>query len=238
MTPSDAPALRRWLIATAAIVLVSLAFGGWGLWRTLAPAPGDLQAQLDTAQRQTREQQARIEQFQQQVATLGRSDQISRDANRDLQGTLAERDEELAGLRADVAFYERLVGSTGQRRGLTVHAIKMDPQNDAAWHFATTLTQNLNRGAVSAGRLTVSIEGTRNGKLQRLDWNTLRQQPKAPGLEYSFKYFEEVEGDIFLPADFTPVRIIVRLQPQSGAATEQSFTWAEAQRGSTVAVGQ
>src|SRR3546814_19579440 len=47
--------------------------------------------------------------------------QISRDANRDLQGTLAERDEEIAGLRADVAFYERFVGATGQRRGLTVH---------------------------------------------------------------------------------------------------------------------
>ena len=62
------------------------------------------------------------------MATLARSDQISRDANRDLQGTLAERDEEIAGLRADVAFYERFVGSTAQRRGLNVHELHMQRQ--------------------------------------------------------------------------------------------------------------
>src|SRR3546814_5446704 len=69
-----------------------------------------------------------VETLEQQVATLKRSDQISRDANRDLQGTLAERDEEIAGLRADVAFYERFVGATGQRRGLTVHQLHLQPQ--------------------------------------------------------------------------------------------------------------
>ena len=182
------------------------------------------------------------------MSTLSRSDQISRDANRDLQGTLAERDEEVAGLRADVAFYERLVGATGQRRGLAVHALKMlrqaapaqttQPQDAAAWHFTTTLTQNLNRGAVSAGRLSVSIEGTRGGQLQKLAWADLRQQPNAPGVPYSFKYFEQVEGDVFVPAGVTPVRVTVRLQPRSGAAVEQSFTWAEAtgEQGASAAV--
>ena len=168
--------------------------------------------------------------MQQRDTTLSRSDQISREANRDLQGTLAERDEEIAGLRADVAFYERLVGSTSQRRGLTVHALRMQPQNDTAWHFTTTLTQNLNRGAVSTGQLTLTIEGTRAGRLERLAWAELRQQPEAPGLGYSFKYFQQVEGDVFLPQGFAPVRVAVRLAPQQGAAIEQSFTWADATR--------
>src|SRR3546814_8764360 len=75
------------------------------------------------------DQRAQVEALEQQVATLKRSDQISRDANRDLQGTLAERDEEIAGLRADVAFYERFVGATGQRRGLTVHQLHLQPQD-------------------------------------------------------------------------------------------------------------
>ena len=85
--------------ALIAIFLLALAFGGWGLWQVLAPAPGDARVQL-------RNQAQRIAQLEQRVATLARSDQISRDANRDLQSTLAERDEEIAGLRADVAFYE------------------------------------------------------------------------------------------------------------------------------------
>src|SRR3546814_20399663 len=89
-----------------------------------------------------------MEILEQQVATLKRSDQISRDANLDLQGTLAERDEEIAGLRADVDFYERFVGATGQRRGLTVHQLHLQPQSDQAWPFTNKLTPTPTRGHV------------------------------------------------------------------------------------------
>ncbi|WP_396615883.1 DUF6776 family protein [Lysobacter soli] len=212
------------------VVAVALLFGLWGAWRVFAPAPDSPQAQLENRERETRSQRRQIEQLEQRVATLSRSDQISRDANRDLQSTLAERDEEIAGLRADVAFYERLVGSTAQRRGLAVHSLRLQPQNDTAWHFTGTLTQNLNRGAVSTGQLTLAIEGTRGGKLEKLTWPVLRQQANAPGMTYSFKYFQQVEGDIFLPPGFTPVRVAVRLAPRSGAPIEQSFTWADATR--------
>lgn len=212
--------LRRY--AVIALVALSLLFGAWGLWQVLA-SPGEIPSAA-----QSREQQRRIDDLEQRAATLARSDQISRNANRDLQGTLAERDEEIAGLRADVAFYERFVGATAQRRGLAVHELKVQPQTDQAWHFTVTLTQNLNRGAVNAGRLLVSVEGTRHGKLQRLGWSDLRQQAGAPGLPYSFKYFQQVEGDLVLPPDFQPMRVAVRLTPQSGAAVEQSFTWAAA----------
>ncbi len=203
--------------ALIAAFVLALAFGAWGLWRVLSPAPGGTHAQA-----------ARIADLEQRVATLSRSDQISREANRDLQSTLAERDEEIASLRADVAFYERFVGATGQRHGLAVHDLKLQAQDAQVWKFTATLTQNLNRGAVNSGRLTVAVEGSVGGRMQKADWATLRQQADAAGLPYSFKYFQQVEGDLLLPAGMKPVRVLVRLQPASGAAVEQSFTWAEA----------
>jgi hypothetical protein len=212
-------ARRGWRLI--AFAMVAAAFGFWGLWQVLVPAADDPRAQL-------RAQAAQMESQQQRIATLTRSDQISREANRDLQGTLAERDEEIAGLRADVAFYERFVGATGQRRGLTVHELRLQPLAGQAWHFTATLTQNLNRGAVSDGRVALSVEGTRAGKLQRLSWAELRQQPSAPGLDYSFKYFQQVEGDLMLPPGFAPLRVSVQLTPRGGAAVEQSFAWTEA----------
>ncbi|GAA4859194.1 DUF6776 family protein [Luteimonas vadosa] len=212
---------HRGLYALLAVLLAALLFGGWGVWKTFAPG-------VDDPQGLVREQQATIDALEQRVATLARSDQISREANNDLQGTLAERDEEIAGLRADVAFYERFVGATGQRRGLAVHELKLQPQTDQAWHFVATLTQNLNRGAVSSGRLTLSVEGTVGGRLKRLSWSELRQQHDVPGAEYSFKYFQQVEGDIVLPPGFQPVRVHVRLAPARGPAVEQSFAWGEA----------
>jgi len=241
--PVDKPASagdgrHPWRIPAAVLLTAALAFGAWGLWRGLTQPEQAPPPIVDGAALSPRQMQAELEQLRQRVTTLGRSDAISRQANRDLQSALAERDEEIAGLRADVAFYERLVGATGQRRGLTVHALKMQPQDGApsAWHFTTTLTQNLNRGAVSAGRLTLSLEGTRAGKLEKLAWADLRQQPAAPGTAYSFKYFEQIEGDVFVPQGLTPVRVTVRLTPQSGPAVEQSFSWADATR-DTVAAG-
>ena len=223
------------MLVMSLVLLAALAFGGWGLWRVFSPASGDPRAQIAALRRQNGDLQDEAEQLRQRVATLTRSDQISRDANRDLQGAIADRDEEIAGLRADVAFYERLVGATAQRHGLAVHALRMQQQAGPAWHFTSTLTQNLNRGAISEGVLTMSVEGTRAGKLQKLAWTDLRQQSAAPGVVYSFKYFQQIEGDVFLPPDVTPVKVTVRLQPRSGAAIEQSFTWAQALRGQTVA---
>ncbi|MGJ4729726.1 DUF6776 family protein [Luteimonas sp. SDU101] len=205
--------------AVLAVFVAAIAFGLWGIWQVLmgpGPRPGGGQAQ--------------VEALAQQVATLTRSDQISREANRDLQGTLAERDEEIAALRADVAFYERFVGSTAQRRGLTVHELVLTPRSDQAWHYTATLTQNLNRGAVSSGRLSLSLEGTRDGRLEQLDWDALRQDPEATGVEYSFKYFQQVEGEIVLPPGFAPLRIRVRLAPASGAPIEQTLPWDEVAR--------
>jgi len=207
--------------ALLALFLGALGFGAWGAWTTFGPQPRDARATL-------RAQAERIEALEQRVALLARSDQVSRQANQDLQGTLAERDEEIAGLRADVAFYERFVGSTAQRHGLAVHQLRVQAQDGGAWHFTATLTQNLNRGAVNSGRLTLSVEGTQDGRLRTLSWADLRQQPGAEGLGYSFKYFQQVEGDVILPAGLQPIRVTVQLAPARGARVEQSFGWDEA----------
>ena len=216
--PAVVPAhVRGASYALLGVFVAALAFGLWGVWQVvIGPAPG------------MPADQAQVEALEQQVTTLSRSDQISREANRDLQSTLADRDEEIASLRADVAFYERFVGATGKRHGLAVHDLRLQAQDAQVWKFTATLTQNLNRGAVNSGRLTVAVEGSVGGRMQKADWATLRQQADAAGLPYSFKYFQQVEGDLLLPAGMKPVRVVVRLQPAGGAAVEQSFTWADA----------
>jgi len=218
------PTHHHWVYLALAVFLLALGFGLWGVWTTWF-AGDDAPGQSATALR------ARSDKLSQEVSTLRRSDQISREANRDLERALAERDEEIAGLRADIAFYERFVGATGQRRGLSVHDLEMQLQSGDAWHFVATLTQNLNRGAVNTGRVTLSIEGTRNDRLEKLSWSSLRKQTNAPGAGYSFKYFQQVEGEVMLPKDFKPLRVTVRLVPAGGSAVEQSFPWPETVHG-------
>ena len=121
-------------------------------------------------------------------------------------------------------FYERLVGSTGQRQGLRVHEARFAPESGGTWHYTVTLTQNLNRGAISKGSLRFAVEGVRGGKLSTLKWDDLLQKPGAPPKPFSFRYFQQIEDSVMLPADFTPQRVHVSLLA-NGSSVEQTFPW-------------
>ncbi len=220
---------RRWprVVAVGAIWLLSLGLAWQWAGIRAAPALADATKRMRSAERQLADQQVRLKQLSQRETTLAVSDKISRNANGDLQGALAERDEEISALRADVAFYERLVGPTQQRKGLNVFSSEFAPGVGSAWHYQIVLTQNLNRGAISQGRMRFVLEGVRAGKLATVDWAELNQRPGMQGQGFSFRYFQSLEGQVMLPRDFTPQRVRVLLDGED-VAVEQAFDWKNA----------
>jgi hypothetical protein len=227
--PRDRPSHARswWRIGAVALLL---AWGGslalaW-TWASHRAAPGLEQARqaLALERRQAAQDRGQLDDLRQQVATLQRSDQISRNANLELQNALAEREEEVSGLRADVDFYERLVGSTGQRHGLRVHEAVFAPESGGTWRYTVTLTQNLNRGAISKGTMRFVVDGIRDGKLGTVGWDELTQVKNAPAKPFSFRYFQQLEDSVMLPPGFVPQRVRVTLQG-SGGRIEKAFTW-------------
>jgi hypothetical protein len=214
---------RRWLLALA--WLASLLLVG-ALALHFAPRTPDQRriARLAAVEQDNADLKTRI-------AVLVRSEQVAKNALADVQQTLRERDEEIEGLRADLAFYGRLVGGN-RREGLAVHALRVQPVQGAspAWNFTATLTQNFKRGRDVKGRLSLSVEGIADGKLKTLDWSALTQGKDGGGIEYGFKYFQQVGGTIMLPAGFAPNRVIVRADGDGGRV-EQEFAWKDAIKG-------
>lgn len=197
-------------------------------YRMTAPGLGRAEEELGRLREETQELERRVERLRQRNATLTRSDETSRTANHDLQESLAERDRQLADLRNDVAFYERLVGGSAQREGLAVHSLAMTPGADGSWRYTLTLTQNLKKASVSKGELTLQVEGVQDGKLGTLAWGELLQSPQSKPQAFSFKYFQQLEGSVMLPAGFTPHRVRVSLRSDSGQ-TERVFAWQDTQ---------
>jgi hypothetical protein len=164
------------------------------------------------------------------IATLERSEQVAKAAVSDLQQTLRDREEEIESLRSDLAFYGRLVGG-GKREGLAVHVLKVSRvANSQAWNFVATLTQNFKRGQDTKGKLTLSVEGVEGGKLVTLDWTALTQGQDPSGIAYGFKYFQQVNGTIMLPAGFQANRVRIRVEGDAGRV-EQDFAWNDAVKG-------
>ncbi len=208
---------RPWLPWALLALVAALALWGW-----LAAYGYRQQAQAAQVNAGDGAQGA----VQQEIANLRQSDQISRKAMLDLQNTLTERDEQIAALRADLDFYERFVSPDVQRRGLSVHAAHVQPQAaDNVWGFELTLTQGREQAGTSRGQLRLAVEGSRGGKLERLDWPALRQAPNAPGIDYQLRYLQRISGEFALPAGFAPTRLIVQLQPAQGKPIEVAFNW-------------
>jgi hypothetical protein len=218
------PQWRWWTGAIVALWLVSLGLTWWWASRSAVPRLAEAEAELSQARGREATQARQIEELKQRQVNLTVSDKISRAANSEIQSSLAERDEQIAALRADVAFYERLVGSTSQRKGLNLHSIEFEPEAGGSWSYTAVLTQNLNRGAISQGQLRFSVEGVRAGKLTTVDWDDLHQKPGASGQDYSFRYFQQLGGSVILPKDFTPQRVRISLSG-GGTPVNQTFDW-------------
>ena len=168
-----------------------------------------------------------VQALKSRIAVLERSEQVAKAALLELQGTLRDREEEIAGVRADLAFYGRLVGGA-KREGLAVHALTLEPVPESkAWNFHVTLTQNFKRGSETRGRLSLAVSGISNGKLETLDWNLLSQQQGSSGIEYAFKYFQQIDGTIMLPEGFEPNRVRASAEGEGGRAV-QEFPWNDA----------
>ncbi len=225
----DARRARRVVVLLVVAWLGSIGLAWW-YGRSLQPAPDpDLHGEVAELKQRLTGSEMALGETQRKLANFERSDQVSRTANSSLQETLREREEEIAALRADLAFYQRLVGGRSPRQGLTVHSVALARiGSTAGYGFRVTLSQNLKKAAITEGTAEVSVEGMRDRKLVTLGWKELVQDQAATPLSFSFKYFQQLDGNLVLPDGFTPSRVRVVVKSKGGEQTEQAFAWDEA----------
>lgn len=225
---NDPVSSRRRRLAWALCWLVLLAAAaalGFGLGRHTAPVvtvPADaLPAPVASANLA----------MAQQIATLKRSQAVAKIAATDLRHTLADREEQISGLRADVAFYSRLVGSGEQRSGVAVHGVHVQAiAGSHAYNVTITLTQSAPRGGDNSGRMQFTVEGVKNGKLVVLKGTQLGARNSDNGQPYAFKYFQQLHATVVLPAGFVPNRLGVTVKPKGKPEVRRAVTWATASK--------
>ncbi|KJV35294.1 DUF6776 family protein [Luteibacter yeojuensis] len=214
-----------WAASVAAAAALAWAFsaGPSGLARAPAGHATQLRAEND--------------ELRQQVANLQRAGQVADVATKELKRNLSERDEEISGLRTDLAFYARLVGGGGQRDGLKIQAARVStvPGTPNAWNLVVTLTQNARRGDLVKGSVKVAVEGIEGDKVATLEGAALGQSDTSKGVPFAFKYFQQVQGSFTVPAGFKPTRLRVVAGADGGDSATSTVAWADAARTDEVA---
>lgn len=216
--------LRR-RVAFVVLWLLSLLLAAEAGRRLWPPATGELGAELHRLRAAVAESGERIEQLESRLRLAERGEEVARGALARLQGLLAQREAEVAALRADLAFFERLTAAEGERRGMSIHGLVLRPRGGDIYQVRFALAQNLETARPVRGRVWLEVEGMSDEKRRRLGWTVLRKDPAAVPLSYAFRYFQQFEEDITLPPRFRPLRLIVRWSPEGGREAEESYPW-------------
>ncbi len=193
----------------------------------LAPQLGAVSIELEHSREALEAARSQIAKLEVQVAQHQRGEQVAERAAQELQTSLGARQDEIAALRNDLGFYQRLMEGGSQQTGVAVHSFEAQRTEDArAWQFALTLSQNLKRNRLASGKIEVTVGGTQGGASVRLALDKLGSD--LTSLPFSFKYFQQINGLLMLPEGFTPASVKVRVLPDGGGAVEREFVWKEA----------
>jgi len=151
---------------------------------------------------------------------------VVRRANALLRASERKRQDEIAGLQADLEFYRRLGGANGSQSPLSVHHIELQAtQSPRVYRIIFSLTQNLRWAAVISGEIHLGVDGIRRGVAERLTNEQLLAESAEP-LIFKFKHFQQLESLITLPEGFEASRLTIQLKSKSlRTPVEQSMEW-------------
>jgi len=219
------PNLPKWQIIAVPAVSIALGifyFGKYFVVDELLYAnyqiealQGDLQVALD---------QLTAERSRSMVAE--READVVRRANALLRASERKRQDEIAGLQADLEFYRRLGGANGSQAPLSVHQVELQAtQSPRVYRIIFSLTQNLRWAAVISGKIQLGVDGIQSGVAEHLTNEQLLAESVEP-LIFKFKHFQQLERLITLPEGFEASRLTIQLKSSSlRTPVEQSMEW-------------
>jgi hypothetical protein len=78
-----------------------------------------------------------------------------------------------------------------------------------------------------SGTVRLSVDGARDGEVVSVPYAQLATNDGDSRWAYSFRYFQDFERDLVLPAGFRPDRVNIELLPSGKGNTgiKQSFPW-------------
>jgi len=159
--------------------------------------------------------ESNIEDLNEQNAVLERAKQIERKAYDELDITLKVLQSEILELKGELAFYRGIVSPRNAAQGLHLQRFKIEPNGKTrGFRYKVILTQVLKNDRFARGVIQINIEGMqgKEPKVLKLSQVTAKSVKE---LEYRFRYFQSMEGELTLPSGFTPHRITVSIMPRS-----------------------
>ncbi len=168
----------------------------------------------------------RYKEAQARLTVLERETEVIRKANRLIREDESQRQAELNLLQSELDFYRRLAGTGGEQTGLAVYQAELSTTDShRVFQYVLTLTQNIRRASIISGKLKLDVEGILDNRPVTLFWSQLSDGATAEP-SFRFKYFQQFEGYLTLPENFSPTRLLVTLDVKDQRKpVSRTFDW-------------
>ena len=186
-----------------------------------------LSNQLETANKRVIELDAQLIDAQLNLNVL-------REASNSLREDLTKELSKTARLEEEVTFFKGLMSPSSLTKGLQVAELELVALPEAGeYNFQLLLTQVALRRGFIAGEVRLDVIGryaddpdAGEAVLSLTELAALEAYP----MKFRFRYFQDMNGNLVLPDNFSPARILVTAQQSGKEPLQVSFPWPDLER--------
>ncbi len=227
--------IRRGLVGvTLATAILGAAGGGWfiGQDRQLA-----MMSEHSGMQNTIAQQKAELDDLRHQVAVLSRGNLVERQASEAARREMRVMNEKIYGLEKEITFYRNIMSPGAGADKLSIQRLELAGRAERGpVHFKLVLTQVTERREQIKGSVKLQVIGEQGGAPRTL---SAAELGATGDIQFSFRYFQELEGEFALPEGFQPqsVRVTARSTGRKPVEVEREFTWLVQEVGANVRQG-
>lgn len=167
------------------------------------------------------------EDLRKQVAILERATQIDRQAIQGVKSEFSEHQEELLALREEIEFYRGIVSPDKVKPGLRVYRFDVFAgEQPGEYRFDLVLTQFKHNDRYIRGAVHWEIAGRQGETAQVLTLADVSSDASSV-LNFKFRYFQHLTGDIRLPEEFAVDTVLLRVKSaaKGNPIVEYTLKW-------------
>ena len=228
---------RTWGLAGFALAV--LAAAGYLLFELGRVRSGyslvDAQQRRAELKQEIEELDALNEQLRQRIAVLETSQEVDKEAYRQVEDNLADLQSRIQTQEEELAFYRGIVSPEDGVAGLRIQELELlprDAETDRRFLLRLVLVQAVKHDRRVSGVVNLEVAGQRDGETVSYPLGELVAEDSAASLAFSFRYFQDFQKELVLPTGFKPDRVEVELRPKGRGAkpVARVFDWAASRR--------
>ena len=162
----------------------------------------------------------------QQLENLEREKQVDQQAYAEIKSSLESLQNEISELKEEVAFYRGIAAPQDAEQGVRIQNLQISGnESERGYSYKLVLVQMTKGKRETRGEVKLTVQGLLNQMQKEYSFGDLAGRDTVG--KFQFKYFGQTEGDIILPADFIPTRVVVHVTVEAPkrSEVEEVYAW-------------